>query len=267
MNHLKRDIVLREREFRLIVIGDVHVGDGLSDLKLFEKTIRYVKNTPNCYCILNGDLMNNALKNSKSDIYAATMTIEEQQEYLIKTLMPIRDRILVISTGNHERRTMRDVGINPLKYIAKSLKVPDLLVENAFIIDISVLNERTKNRENGYVIHGIHGGHGGGRRMGTTANALEDMSRVIANADLYVHSHTHSPIYYTDNILIYYTQLGGFSEKLRTFVNGNAFLKYGGYAEEKGYKLVDRTPIVLVVKQINDKNKTRKMITDVIRIC
>ena len=210
--------------------------------------------------------MNNALKFSKSDIYQATMTIAEQQEYLVEKLEPIKDRILAITTGNHERRTMRDAGINPLRYIAKSLNVPNLLVENAFLLEVSVMNENTGKKENSYVVHGIHGGHGGGRRAGATANALEDMAKVVANADLYIHNHTHTPVTYSDSIFVYYSQLKNLTEKQRFFFNGNAFLKYGGYAEEKGFKPVDRTPYVLVVRQVDDDKRTRKMITDIMRI-
>jgi hypothetical protein len=36
--------------------------------------------------ILNGDLMNNALKSSKSDSYREKKSIEEQQDELIKLL-------------------------------------------------------------------------------------------------------------------------------------------------------------------------------------
>lgn len=266
MDYIQKTITLRDKRFAIVVIGDVHVGDPLCDIPLFEKTIKYIRDTPNCYCILNGDLMNNALKFSKSDIYQANMTIAEQQEYLVEKLEPIKDKILAITTGNHERRTMRDAGINPLRYIAKSLNVPNLLVENAFLLEVSVMNENTGKKENSYVVHGIHGGHGGGRRAGATANALEDMSKVVANADLYIHNHTHTPVTYSDSIFVYYSQLKNLTEKQRFFFNGNAFLKYGGYAEEKGFKPVDRTPYVLVVRQVDDDKRTRKMITDIMRI-
>lgn len=266
MDYLTKNIVLDNKQFKIVVIGDVHVGDALCDIKLFERTIKYIAETPNCYCILNGDLMNNALKFSKSDIYQATMSIEEQQEFLIKSLMPIKDKILAMTTGNHERRTSRDAGINPLRYIANSLNVPDLLVENAFVLEISVLNPNTNRKENSYIVHGIHGGHGGGRRAGATANALEDMCKVVVNADLYIHNHTHTPLFYSDVALVYYSQTKLLAEKNRMFVNGNAFLKYGGYAEEKGFKLVDRTPSVLIIRQVENEKGTRKMITDVVKI-
>lgn len=265
MQLLKRDIPFH-KEFQLVVIGDAHVGDPLSDLKLLEKTIKYVEDTPHCYLILNGDLMNNALKHSKSDSYEASMTIAQQQDYLVEKLMPVRDKILAMTTGNHERRTMLSAGVNPLRYVATTLGIPDRLIDHGFLLELTTLNETSGLKENTYVVYGIHGGHGGGRRAGATANALEDMSKVVANADLYIHSHTHTPITYSDVIFIYGTRNKTLVEKHRFFFNGNAFLKYGGYAEEKGFKPVDRTPYVLVVRQSISELRTKRLLTDIMRI-
>ena len=44
---------------------------------------------------MNGDLINNALKTSKSDTYKEQMTMEEEQDLLIELLTPIKNKILV----------------------------------------------------------------------------------------------------------------------------------------------------------------------------
>lgn len=58
----------------------------------------------NRYVVLNGDLMNTALKNSKSDVYKDTLKPSEQLELLKKELMPIKHRILAATNENHENR-------------------------------------------------------------------------------------------------------------------------------------------------------------------
>jgi predicted MPP superfamily phosphohydrolase len=110
--------------FQLMVLGDIHIGDPLCDLQLVKNTIKYIKETPNCYVILNGDMINNALKTSKSDIYTETMSIEDQQDLLIELLEPIKEKILFICSGNHEYRTHLAAGINPLRYVARELGIP-----------------------------------------------------------------------------------------------------------------------------------------------
>ena len=119
--------------FQLMVLGDMHIGDELCDLDLIKETIDYVKRTKDCFVILNGDLINNALKTSKSDSYKEQMTIEEEQDLLIDLLKPIKDKILVMASGNHEYRTSLLAGINPLKAVAYALGIKDKLVENSYL--------------------------------------------------------------------------------------------------------------------------------------
>ena len=88
------ELASKNNEFQIMVLGDMHIGDDLCDIKLIKETIDYVKNTKNCYVILNGDLLNNALKTSKSDVYKETMTMEEEQDLLIDLLKPIKNKIL-----------------------------------------------------------------------------------------------------------------------------------------------------------------------------
>ena len=252
--------------FQLMVLGDMHIGDELCDLDLIRETIDYVKRTKDCFVILNGDLINNALKTSKSDSYKEQMTIEEEQDLLIDLLKPIKDKILVMASGNHEYRTSLLAGINPLKAVAYALGIKDRLVENSYLLNIEFgVAYGVKAVPNKYVVFGIHGGSGGGRRAGATANALQDMALIRPDMDLYIHSHTHTVINYTDLIFLYDRKMKKTKAHQRTYYNANAFLKYGGYAEQKGYKPADRNPSVLVVNALRKKDGM-KIVTNIVRI-
>lgn len=255
-----------QNKFELMVLGDMHIGDELCDLDLVKEAINYVKNTKYCYCILNGDLINNALKTSKSDIYKEQMTMEEEQDLLIDLLLPIKDKILVMATGNHEYRTSLTAGINPLKAVAYALGIKDKLVEHSYVLTLEFGTAHGMKRlNNKYIVYGIHGGSGGGRRAGATANALQDMAMIIPNADLYIHSHTHTTINYTDLVFLYDYNTKRLKEHQRTYYNANAFLKYGGYAEQKGYKPANRQPSVIIVNALRKKDGM-KIVTDIGRI-
>ncbi len=54
-------------------MADLHIGDPNSDFKLILSRIEYIKNTPNAYCILNGDLMDTAVSASVGDTYGAVL--------------------------------------------------------------------------------------------------------------------------------------------------------------------------------------------------
>ena len=58
--------------------------------------------------------MNNATKTSVSNVYAETMRPREQKRKLVEMLTPLRDKILVATPGNHERRSIRDVDEDPM---------------------------------------------------------------------------------------------------------------------------------------------------------
>ena len=266
MKEFKIKLNAPNNKFKLMVLGDLHIGDELCDLELVKETIDYIKKNKDCYCILNGDLINNALKTSKSDSYKEQMTIEEEQDLLIELLTPIKDRILVMATGNHEQRTSVLAGINPLKAVSYALGIKDKLVENSYVLTLEFGTAHgIKSLSNKYIVYGIHGGTGGGRRAGATANALQDMSQRVVNADLYVHSHTHANVNYSDVVFLHDSRTNKVKEHKRMYFNANAFLKYGGYAEQKEYKPVDRYPSVLLVEAIR-KNGEMKIKTDVVRI-
>jgi len=261
MKHYKYKLT-DNNDFKLLALGDFHIGDKYCDLSSIKETLEYAKRTDNCWIILNGDLMNNALKTSKSDIYEETMTMEQEQETLIELLTPVKEKILVMSSGNHENRTNILCGINPLKYVASVLGILDRLCDNSYTIEISFGKLYGTNSPNKYYIYGTHG-YGGGRRIGSVANCLEDMSAIITNADLYIHSHTHRQISWTDMCLEIYKN--GIKEKQRTYYNTTAFLKYGGYAERMKLRPTCISPSVLTINAIRKQNKML-IFTDIIRI-
>ena len=68
---LPRDIEVLE----LHTFADEHIGDDHCDLKRLLSRIEYVKNTPNAYCILNGDIIDNATKTSIGDTYTQVFIV------------------------------------------------------------------------------------------------------------------------------------------------------------------------------------------------
>jgi DNA polymerase II small subunit/DNA polymerase delta subunit B len=109
LNEEKGKIV---KDITILPIADVHIGDELSNLKLFKEALERIKKEPNTYTIINGDMCNMALKNSKSDVYGQSLSPMEQVITVVNYLEPIKNKILVISTGNHEDRTMKETNID-----------------------------------------------------------------------------------------------------------------------------------------------------------
>ena len=55
--------------------ADLHIGDRNCNLKLIKERIELVKNNPNAFIVLNGDIINNATKSSVSDTYGEEMPL------------------------------------------------------------------------------------------------------------------------------------------------------------------------------------------------
>ena len=121
MKVIKRELGLDIDKLKIIPISDTHIGDKTSNTKAFKEALERIKNEENTYTILNGDLCNIALKTSKSDSYEDTLTPMQQVLTLINYLEPIKDKILVMSIGNHEERIKKDTNIDILWLVAKQL--------------------------------------------------------------------------------------------------------------------------------------------------
>ena len=232
MKVIKRDLDTNIDKLTIIPISDVHIGDKTANIKAFREVLERIKNEPNTYTILNGDLCNVALKNSKSDVYSDELTPMEQVIQIINFLEPIKDKILVMSNGNHEDRITRDTSIDVLYLVAKQLHLEQVYSNSWWYLYLS-FGKGDKGRKVNYTLTGYHGS-GGGRKPGSKINRLEEMSQVVI-ADIYIMSHVHKPIATKGVIFTPYYQSKTLSKQEMYYLISNSFVEYeGSYAEKMG---------------------------------
>ena len=236
MKIIKRELPENIEKLTIIPISDVHIGDKTTNLKAFKEVIERIKNEPNTYTILNGDLCNVALKNSKSDVYSDELTPMEQVLQIINFLEPIKDKILVMSNGNHEDRITRDTSIDILYLVAKQLHLEQVYSNSWWYLYLSFGNNKAKgdNRKILYTISGYHGGMSNGSTTGSKANKVKKMSQVVL-ADCYIMSHVHEPLTTKGVIFVPDYQHRSIVKKEMYYCISNAFVEYeGSYAEKMG---------------------------------
>ena len=236
MKVVKVDLPQNLKEIEIHTLADLHIGDKFANMNGIKERIEYIKNTPNAYCILNGDLMNNATKTSVSDSYAEELTPMEQVEKCMELFEPIKDKIIAITAGNHEKRTYNKEGIDITKLVAMQLKLGDRYSATACFIFLRVGMQSTKrnNRPVLYTIYSTHGS-GGGRKEGAKAIRLADMASII-DADIYIHSHTHLPMVMKQGFYRVSLSNSSMERVDKLFVNTSAMLEYGGYGEAFEFK-------------------------------
>ena len=243
------------REFKeiiLVPIADSHDSDAFADEKYVENRVKFIKETPNAFALLNGDLMNMATKNSKSDVYADKYSPDEQLDRCIERYYPIRDKILGINEGNHERRISKDTGIQVTKRFARELGIEDRYSPDGLYIILRAGQARNKMREsNGsgrirqicYTIYMTHGARSG-RKAGGKINALIELSNIVA-ADIYIHSHSHLGAIIPGVVNVPDLRNDKIQVNDTLYINTAASLDYGGYSEVEEYHPVSKkSPII-----------------------
>jgi len=251
----KPDIVLGElvwyyhefsREFKemvVIPISDAHIGDPLFSLRHLDRTIGLIRDTPNAITLLNGDLCNTIIKASPGNIYSQLKTPQDQRDYVIGKLMPIKDKILGVVIGNHEERILNATGIDICKDIASALGVPYRPEGLLHRVVFGGGNSGHPEKPYSYMIYHTHG-YGGARTKGAKDTKLQRIAMYL-DADLYFMSHDHTvsawpevslesdPRSHIDPRTGF--RVGCVREKLKKLVKTNAYIKWGGYGEMRGF--------------------------------
>ena len=247
------------KQIEIHTLADLHIGDKFANMDGIKERIEHIKNTPNAYCILNGDLMNNATKTSVSDCYAEELTPMEQVEMCMELFEPIKDKIIAITSGNHEKRTYNKEGIDITKLVAMQLKLADRYSPTSCFIFLRVGKAKHNHgRTDGQVCYTIYCTHGsgGGRKEGAKAIRLADMASII-DADIYIHSHTHLPMVMKQGFYRVAQSTSSVARVDKLFVNTSAMLEFGGYGEAFEFKPSSQhSPIIYLdgcVKQFEAK--------------
>ena len=243
---IKTNFLTEENNIKLYVLSDTHIGDPCADISKVKEVINFIKATPNCYCILLGDLLNTAIVNSKSDIYSETFNVKQAQDLALELLMPIKDKIIAMTPGNHENRVWKAVGVDISLWLAEKLGLEDKYRNNFLALDV-VFGKDSNGNPYHLKVAGQHGGYGGGRKLGAAMNALEDVDGIICNADIYIRAHTHQQVSGQRDVFEFMDN-GTVKKHTKNYFNAPAFLRTGGYGLDKGYRPASTNPKYLNVR-------------------
>ena len=221
--------------FTLYPLSDWHCGSRQCDEDFVRQVIKLVEADDNAYWVGMGDLLENAIVGSKSDVYTQTIPPREQMEHIVDLLTPIKKKGLFLIAGNHESRTMRQVGIQPESYIATRLDLPYMgfsVYANLFVRE----DQRGKHKSHGrgWSCY-FHHNYGGGYSSGGKVNRAEQLRDIVPTADAIFSGHFHI----TSRIPAVWYETG--KEKIirkegYDYITGSALTWNGSYAEERGKK-------------------------------
>lgn len=214
-------------------IADVHLGSQECMEQEFIKFINMVKETPNVYLVLGGDLIDNGVRNGLTNVFRATMPPSQQKREMANILAPVRDKILCAVSGNHERRSGKDVDDDPTYDILCKLDREEIYRENMVFMKIQFGEQDGWGVKNPtYTLVVTHGAGGGQLTSGAVLRG-ERFAYAVDGMDALIIGHTHKPYITNPGKIVIDKSNNIVSVKPFKVINMTSWLKYGDYAAQK----------------------------------
>ena len=208
----------------LVPLNDLHFGSEECNESLIDESIDYIKRHNQCFTFLNGDIIECATYGKMGGVHKQKHQLDEQVEYMIEKLKPIRKKILFSVCGNHEYRIEKATGLNLAKVMSDTLEIPFAGWECNFMI-------KMKNKVCRLYAH--HGA-GGSVTSGAKVNSVERLHFRSPFANILICGHLHFPVN-TEKEICYLDNAGNLRSFTQHFVACGSAHKSGGYASMKGY--------------------------------
>lgn len=233
---IKRTIEGDFKELVLYPIADTHWADPCSNHKRIMEDIAFIRDTPNVFCVLNGDLMNCAIKSAISDCYGDTLSPMAELAKCVEIFAPIAPKVICVVPGNHEERHYRTNGIDITRLFCQQLGIEDRYSPTTALVFLRFGKEaagKHHHRPILYTLYVTHG-NGGGRKDGGKLQRLADLATIV-DADIYIAGHTHLGMGFKKGFVRPSAANNSLTYGQHLFVNTCASLDYGGYGDRGGF--------------------------------
>jgi len=209
---------------RVMPLGDFHFGHQACDYNLIAESIDKAIDH-DCYIVGTGDYVDFGAVDRSPGLsrYEQDLDSNESLIVLLEYLEPIKDRILFLTSGHHERRVTRLTGIDVIQWIGQHLKVPTYMY-TAF--------EKFKVGKCTYDVVTKHGETGSTTLSGKINAAMK--LGLIYDADVYLYGHTHE-LLAIPNVRYYYKGHDIKTKYVWFVLTGHALDYWETYAMQKEY--------------------------------
>lgn len=211
-------------------IHDVHYGSELFDEKKWKALKNRILTEDNSFVCWIGDCFENAIPNSKSDMFSQKHSPAEQKEWVTKQLEDLAHKTLAVVPGNHEKnRTTKVSGLYPMYDCCLLAGIDDKYRDTIAFIDIAIgkYNGKTNGKQTHY--------------FGQIQHKAKDIKTVCSadytdGIDFFAYGHDHEPkdrpraklVFDGHNKMIYKRNV--------ECLNSGSFCSYGGYGSENAYR-------------------------------
>lgn len=184
-----------DKKIKLVVFGDQHYGVGDRSKILNKKLIKYTLENNDAYCVLMGDVLDQAIV-GKFGVIGESFSLHDSLEEFKKDFRELArlGKILGIVPGNHDTRIQEKSGsrFDPVLSIINEwndcFKTLIKYGNPALILHLSF---KVNNLGPISYIGLLHHGEGGGSTTGAIVNKSEKNKNIINNYDFSIQGHFH----------------------------------------------------------------------------
>lgn len=221
------------QDITIYPIADVHLGAAEHMETAWREFRTMILNQENAYITLGGDLLNNGIKSSVSNVYDEVIRPRDAKKLMVEMLTPMKDRILCAVSGNHEARSSREVDESIIYDVCAKMDIEDRCRENLAFVKIQFGYPRAKGQDNPTYVLAITHGAGGGIMSGGAVNRAERFGYALDGVDALILGHTHRPFTTQPGKLKVDPHNNIVSVKPFKVISCSSWLNYGGYAAAK----------------------------------
>lgn len=223
-----------EREdITVVPISDVHLGSPECMEQDFIRFIESVRDKPNVYLILGGDLINNATRSSVTNVFEEIMRPADQKKEMAKILAPVAHKILCAVAGNHERRSGKDADDDPTYDILCKLDRESVYRESMAFVKLQFGDPEGAGLQNPTYMLVVTHGAGGGQLTSGAVLKNERFGYAVDGMDALITGHTHKPFTTAHGKIFIDKRNNKVSVKPFKVISMTSWMEYGGYSAQK----------------------------------
>lgn len=194
--------------------------------------INWIKETPQAFTFLMGDLFDSVTKTSVGNVYEQEYNLKNAKKELARLLEPIKHKTLGCISGNHCERIEKAVGDNPVEDLAYRLDIDYFPNWSAYLflgVGEARTGDKLDRRRPIYYSVFLHHLTGGGATKGGKVNRVAKL-REMCMAQVMIGAHVHMKSAFETKYL--YPDLNGFAlrELKQLFVTTGSFMGYASYS-------------------------------------
>lgn len=200
------------------IIGDLHFGHPKTDNDRIVREVETIRNSPDSYVILNGDLVDGLFWGGTSQS-EQTANLDEQRGFLTSLFKAFKGRIIVATSGEHDSKWASRSGADPYFDFTERTGAP-------YVRGVAEVTLHVGQQDYKLVTQHKARGHSMYNKNHPTSRQARFS---LQDADVYVSSHTHQKQIAQEAIRKF-----GRSDRV-THISAGAYRKEDDYGDRSGF--------------------------------